>query len=101
MSNPREPPYFVRKDGTRFAASVTVTPILLKGELVGAIQIFRDVTQEREIDRVKSEFVSLASHQLRTPLSTINWYAEMLTAGDAGTLTDEAEKICRRDIQRK
>lgn len=72
--------------------SVTATPIFIKGKSIGGVAVFRDITKENEIDRAKSEFVSLASHQLRTPLSAINWYAEMLIAGDAGALNTEQTK---------
>lgn len=72
--------------------SVTATPILLNGRSVGAVAILRDMTKEIEIDKAKTEFVSLASHQLRTPLSTVNWYAEMLLAGDVGELNIKQKK---------
>jgi len=54
--------------------------------------IAHDVTKEMEVDRAKSEFVSLASHQLKTPLTSIRWLAEGLLRGTAGGLSAEQEK---------
>ena len=79
----------VRKDGTTLEVSALVSPVSVEGEFVGAVQVYRDITREQVIDRAKTEFVSLASHQLRTPLSTINWYTEMLLSGDAGPVSDK------------
>jgi PAS domain S-box-containing protein len=84
--------YYRRKDKTKFPVAIMATPVIFKGKVIGAIKIFRDVTSEREIDKAKTEFVSLASHQLRTPLSTVNWYAEMLLAGDVGELNEKQKK---------
>ena len=72
----------VRKDKTRFPVSINVTPIKLGGKIIGAIEVFRDITHEIEVDRAKSEFVSLASHQLRTPLGIIKWHLEALKNED-------------------
>ncbi|MCI0620006.1 PAS domain-containing sensor histidine kinase [Candidatus Wolfebacteria bacterium] len=48
-----------------------------------------DVTEQKEIDRAKTEFVSIASHQLKTPLSTTNWYVELLRNSATGTLNEK------------
>jgi PAS domain S-box-containing protein len=61
-------------------------------KLIGGVTIFQDITERKGIEKTKTDFVSLASHQLRTPLSTINWYTEMLLAGDAGKVSDEQKK---------
>ena len=61
----------------------------------GVIVVFRDVSKEYELDKAKTEFVSLASHQLRTPLSAINWYAEMLLDGTAGKMSKDANDYIR------
>ncbi len=59
-----------------------------KGNL-GAVLLIEDVTAAKAMDKAKTEFVSTASHQLRTPLSTANWYLELLSSGDSGELNPE------------
>ena len=54
-----------------------------------------DVSKHREIDQAKTDFVSLASHQLRTPLSIIKWYIDYLVSGDAGGLNDEQTRYLK------
>ncbi|MFA6215431.1 MAG: ATP-binding protein [Patescibacteria group bacterium] len=83
----------LKKDGSSVDVSVSISPITdASGKIIGASSIALDITKEKEIDKVKTEFVSLASHQLRTPLSAINWYTEMLLAGDAGKLLPEQKQ---------
>jgi len=84
--------YYVREDKTKFPVSISVAPVILNEKIIGTVDVFRDVTKEKEIDKAKTEFVSLASHQLRTPLTAINWYIEMLQDGDTGALNDKQKK---------
>lgn len=84
--------YYKPANRDRFPMSIMATTVVLDDKTIGAIKVFRDITSEREVDKAKTEFVSLASHQLRTPLSTVNWYAEMLLAGDAGEMNVKQNK---------
>lgn len=66
-------------------------------ELLSRLQtgVAIDVTKHREIDQAKTDFVALASHQLRTPLSVVKWYIDYLVAGDAGTLNEEQSRYLK------
>ena len=84
--------FYRRQDGQEIPVSINVSPILLNGKPLGAIEVFRDISLEQEVDRMKSEFISLASHQLRTPLSAIKTYTHMLTDGYMGDLNEAQNK---------
>jgi PAS domain S-box-containing protein len=55
---------------------------------VGRLFVFRDATQEREIDQMKTQFVSLVSHELRTPLASVKGFTDFILDGDAGEISD-------------
>lgn len=63
------------------------------GQHLGRLYVFRDVTREREVDRMKSEFISLVSHELRTPLTSIKGYVDLLLDGEVGQLAEEQHEF--------
>ena len=84
----------IRSDKSSIMVSDSAAPIKdQKGKTIGCVVVFRDVTKEKEIDKMKTEFVSLASHQLKTPLSAIRWILEIIQAGDAGKLSPELKGL--------
>lgn len=88
-----------RKDGTLYDAEIRITPIFsTSGEVKFFVGTERDITYQKQVDRMKTEFISLASHQLRTPLTAVKWYLELLETGHAGKLTAEQEQLLDKVI---
>ncbi len=88
----------IRKtDDTFLPVMLTVSPLSDGTRLFGALAVFQDVTEERHLDYLKSEFISLASHQLRTPLSSIRWYAELLSDARDGFNEEQKSYVTEID----
>jgi len=67
---------------------VHLAPVILQNDFLGTVSIFRDITHEVEVDRLKSEFVATVSHELRTPMTSIRGYTDVLLMGAAGALNE-------------
>lgn len=62
---------------------------------IGLASLF-DITEQKHLDQAKTEFVSLASHQLRAPTVTVKWYMDMLRSGDLGPLAEKQKDYIER-----
>jgi signal transduction histidine kinase len=78
----------VRAQGDALPITITASPLLAGDQTNGAVIVFEDVTEERQIDAMKTEFIALAGHQLRTPVGALRWHIELLREGAEG-LTEE------------
>ncbi len=90
------PFYYITKDGRRFPVDISASPIVVKGKIIGGIEVFKDITKDQAVDRAKTEFVSLASHELRTPPTAVKWYTESLLSHPANF--DEKQRKYLREI---
>jgi PAS domain S-box-containing protein len=70
-----EPAEVYRPDGSTVPVRVEISDLI---DVEGVVLVLRDTTREREVERMKTEFLSNVSHELRTPLTPIRGYAEML-----------------------
>lgn len=69
--------------------AVNLAPVFYRNQFLATVSIFRDITHEVQVDRMKSEFVANVSHELRTPMTSIKGYVEIMLMGAAGELSPQ------------
>ncbi len=82
-----------RKDGREYQASLSVYPIMNGAEVEFFVGVQSDVTERKRAERAKTEFVSIAGHQLRTPLTAMRWYLEALLKKPKAMHIGQIEKL--------
>jgi signal transduction histidine kinase len=94
-ANPDEPTFDEFEDAAsgRVFQGFTAPVVDDRGGFLGRIWTLREVTEQRELDRLKDEFVATVSHELRTPLTSMMGFLEMVREGEAGDLTEEQQRF--------
>lgn len=82
----------------KFPIAMIAAPLRGNG-ITGSVIIFRDITDEKTLDESRINFVSISSHQLRTPLTAIRWLSELLLDGEAGALNKEQKDFVSKISQ--
>jgi PAS domain S-box-containing protein len=84
-----------RRDGGQIPVSYTVSPIRdERGEPIGCVVTMQDASRDRQMEQMKNDFLSIAAHQLRTPLTGMRWSLEMLL--DSGSVDKEIASELRK-----
>lgn len=82
-----------KKNGEKYVAELFIAPLVDEFRTIKFfVGIERDITKLKEVDKAKNEFISLASHQLLTPLTTVAWFVETLSMSLVGKLKKEEKK---------
>lgn len=82
--------------GGKFILEVSAIPMMAQQEKIGTLVVLHNVTREKLVEMMKSEFVTLAAHQLRTPTSGIKWSLRMLLDGDLGAMSEGQKKVIEK-----
>ncbi len=85
----------MRRDGAWRAVRASIASIERSDEHAGAVLVIRDVTYEREVQELRSDFIATVSHELRTPLTPLNGFLELLVARGTAMSVEQTEEIHR------
>jgi PAS domain S-box-containing protein len=94
-----EEEFKVQHKGQTLTFKVSTNKVVDRGYFLGTMKIFTNLTREKEIDKLKSEFITIAAHQLRTPLAAIKWVFKLVLDEEAGKINEEQKQYLNKGYQ--
>lgn len=86
-----------KKNGEEYLAKMIISPVFdERQKIVYYVASYEDITREQAVEDAKTEFVSIASHQLQTPISAIGWLTELLTGNVVGRLSARQREVVEK-----
>lgn len=82
--------FLVNRENKQLAISLTLSPLMNKQEVSAAVAVFRDVSQERAEEKQRADFISTASHEMRTPVAAIEGYLALALNDKVATIDSRA-----------
>lgn len=79
------------KAGRKIAVEISLSPIISNNSITGAIGLFRDISAEKAVERQRNEFISTASHEMRTPVAAVEGYLSLAMNSAVATVDDRAK----------
>jgi len=87
------------KDGTWIDVEVHAVPLIVGGKHAGSYGLYQDITERRALEKMKDEFLSMVSHDLRTPLTSIRGSLGLLAEGLLGTVPEKSKQVLNIAIE--
>lgn len=84
------------RSGRKLAVSISVAPIATDSTPSGYVAVLRDISKEKEAERQRSEFISTASHEMRTPVAAIEGYLALAMNPKVATIDDRAQQYLQK-----
>ncbi len=90
---------FQRKDGSYFPVEYISMPVVEKGKIIGAVITFKDITERCNLEKMKEDFIAIASHELRNPVTLIYGNLELLNRVNYQEKPEKAKKMLDAALQ--
>lgn len=97
----RNKEFVIEEAGDRVVLQATTLSMISQEDIrIGSLIILHNITREKDLDQMKSDFISVAAHQLRTPLATLKWLFKIMLDGDGGELNAKQRDLMTKGYRR-